>query len=239
MGRQNLVRSGDDRLSGSSPREDGGPADWADPSLTYDVVADRYAERFRHELETKPFDRDVLTRFALEVSVATPHHGPVGDLGCGPGHIGAFLAERGATVFGLDRSASMTAQARRHYPALLVCQGDMTALGLRSDALIGIVCFYALIHIPRVSVPTVLREFHRVLTVGGSLLLAVHGGEGSLHATEMLDQPVALDATLFTLPELVGLLEAGGFDVVEAHERDPYDHEVATPRLYVWAAVRA
>jgi hypothetical protein len=34
------------------------------------------------------------------------------------------------------------------------------------------------------------------------------------------------------------LLEASGFDEVEAHERDPYAHEVATTRLYVWAAVR-
>jgi len=30
------------------------------------------------------------------------------------------------------------------------------------------------------------------------------------------------------------LLEAAGFAIVEAHERDPYDHEVSTRRLYLW-----
>jgi hypothetical protein len=57
-----------------------------------------------------------------------------------------------------------------------------------------------------------------------------------LHATQMLEQPAKLDATLFSLSELTGLLEAAGFVIVEAHERDPYDHAVSTRRLYLWVA---
>jgi SAM-dependent methyltransferase len=126
-------------------------------------------------------------------------------------------------------------QARLHYPTLTFTQGDMTSLPLLDTTLKGVVCFYALIHIPRPQVPHVLREMGRVLGPEGALLLAVHGGQGTLHADEMVGQPADLDATLFSLPELSDLVQHAGFDVVEAHERAPYQVEHPTPRLYVWA----
>jgi hypothetical protein len=52
----------------------------------------------------------------------------------------------------------------------------------------------------------------------------------------MLEHPVSLDATLFGLDELTGLVISAGFALVEAHERAPYGEELATPRLYVWAS---
>jgi hypothetical protein len=57
-----------------------------------------------------------------------------------------------------------------------------------------------------------------------------------LHADVMLDQPVSLDATLFSLTELSALVERAGLNVVEARQRDPYESEHQTPRIYVWAA---
>jgi hypothetical protein len=98
------------------------------------------------------------------------------------------------------------------------------------------VCFYALIHIPRARVPVALREMRRVVVEGGALLVAVHGGQGALHADEMAGRPADLDATLFSLPELAGLIEAAGFTLVEQHERAPYEGEHPTQRLYIWAA---
>jgi SAM-dependent methyltransferase len=97
------------------------------------------------------------------------------------------------------------------------------------------VCFYALIHIPRTRVPIALSEMRRVLIPGGSLLVAVHGGRGTLHADEMVGRPADLDVTLFSLPELDNLIRGAGYAVVEAHERAPYPEEHPTPRLYLWA----
>jgi ubiquinone/menaquinone biosynthesis C-methylase UbiE len=211
------------------------PAEWADPAVTYDKVASSYAVKFLHELDHKPFDRELLTRFAETLRPRAGVDAPVCDLGCGPGHIGAFLAELGVDVVGIDLSEGMVAQAHQCYPSLRFSQGDMTALDLPDQSLSGIACFYALIHIPRSRVSVALEEMHRVLVEGGALLVAVHGGRGTLHATEMLEHAVELDATLFSLPELSALLGAAGFDVVEAHERAPFELELATPRLYVWA----
>jgi len=218
-------------------RPDPDAGSFADPRPTYDTVAPDYAECFLDELAHKPFDRDLLDRFADAVPLGTGPTGPlVCDLGCGPGHIGAHLARRGLDVVGIDLSAGMVETARRAFPALTFDQGDMTALDRPEGTFAAITCFYAIIHLPRAVVPIALGEMRRTLVEGGQLLLSAHGGDGSLHADVMLEHAVSLDATLFGLDELTAMIEAAGFSLIEAHERPPYPEEVATPRLYVWAA---
>ncbi|MFS8067706.1 MAG: class I SAM-dependent methyltransferase, partial [Byssovorax sp.] len=56
--------------------------DHSDIQDTYDRVADEYVRRIFHELDGKPFDREILNRFAQRVRGL----GPVHDLGCGPGN---------------------------------------------------------------------------------------------------------------------------------------------------------
>jgi ubiquinone/menaquinone biosynthesis C-methylase UbiE len=211
------------------------PQQWADPATTYDKVASAYAATFLRELDHKPFDRKILTRFSAATRRGSQGGHPVCDLGCGPGHIGAFLAANGVEAVGIDLSAGMVAQARLSYPALSFSQGNMTALDLPDNTFTGIVCFYALIHVPRSQVVTALSEMARVLVRGGALLVAVHGGRGTLHADEMVGQPADLDVTLFSLVELSELIAQAGFAITEAHERAPYEVEHPTRRLYVWA----
>ena len=38
------------------------------------------------------------------------------EVGCGPGHVTAYLAEAGADATGLDLSPGMVAEARRRFP---------------------------------------------------------------------------------------------------------------------------
>ena len=59
----------------------------------YDRVAEKYAAAFFDELERKPFDRALLDRFAAAVA----GRGRVCDVGCGPGHVGRYLAARGVS----------------------------------------------------------------------------------------------------------------------------------------------
>jgi SAM-dependent methyltransferase len=64
-----------------------------DPLLaSYDRVAAEYTAQIADELAGKPLDRALLRVFAEQVD------GPIADLGCGPGHVAAFLADAGATV---------------------------------------------------------------------------------------------------------------------------------------------
>src|SRR4029079_4409150 len=139
---------------------------------SYDSVADEYTRRIANELEHKPFDRDLLDRFAREGA----GRGPVCDLGCGPGHVTRYLHERGVDVFGLDLSPAMVAEAQRLNPGIGFHQGDMRALDAADGKWGGAAAMYSLIHIPRAQVPGVLREVRRVLKPNGLFLLSFHVG---------------------------------------------------------------
>ena len=189
---------------------------------SYDTVARAYADEIYAELTDKPFDRELLDRFAARVR----GWGRVCDVGCGPAQIARYLRDRGVDVLGLDLSAGMLAEARRLNPDLLFVQSSMLALGLGSETLGGIAAFYCIIHIPREQVVTALAEMRRVLRPGGCLLITFHLGAEDSHHEELLGRPVSLDLALFTTAEMAGYLEAARFSVEEALERDPYAPEV-------------
>jgi SAM-dependent methyltransferase len=211
------------------------PGDWNRTlAADYDRVAERYAEWFVNELDEKPFDREILDRFAL----ATKAMGRVLDLGCGPGQIGRYLSERGVDVLGIDLSSKMIEIARRSNQGLSFEQGDMRALDLPDASIGGVVGFYSLIHLERTDVPAALEEIARVLVPDGSALIAVHGGEGAFHADDYFGEPVSIDVTYFETEELLGLLENVGFRVEELQSRDPYESEYPSRRIYCWARKR-
>jgi SAM-dependent methyltransferase len=53
---------------------------------------------------------------------------PVIEVGTGPGHVAAFLAEAGADVTGLDITPEMVDEARRRYPGVSYQVGDLRRL---------------------------------------------------------------------------------------------------------------
>lgn len=199
-----------------------------DLAAAYDRVARAYADKFFDELERKPFDRELLDRFATTVE----GRGLVCDVGCGPGHVGRYLAEHGADVFGLDLSPGMVTLARELTPAMRFEPGDVLALDLRDASLVGIVAFYSLIHLERAAAVRALAEMARVLIPGGALLLAFHGGEGEVHAEDWFGQGVSIDATLFQPEEMAGYMERAGFTVDEVVTRAPYEFEYPSQRVY-------
>lgn len=202
------------------------------PQTGYDLVAEEYAEKFFHELDHKPFDRELLGRFAERLRGLEP----VCDLGCGPGHIARYLHERGLAAFGVDLSPAMVEAARRLNPGLHFEQGDMQALRAPDGTWAGIAAFYSIIHIPRGSVVGTLRELRRVLCPGGLLLLAFHIGNEVVHLDEWWDKPVSLDFSFFSLAEMGGYLREAGFVIEEALERAPYDTvEHSSRRGYILA----
>jgi SAM-dependent methyltransferase len=198
---------------------------------SYDEIADEYERRISGELEGKPFDRDVLKRFAQQVQ------GKVCDLGCGPGHVTAFLRGQGADVFGIDLSPVMVEIARRRQPDLVFEVGDMLALNLPVKHVTGIVTFYSIVNLPERMLPVVFREMLRVLQPGGLLLLAFHIGDQFAHYEELWGRPICLDFYYFEPVRIRRMLESAGFAIEDAVERDPYPPEVEhqSRRAYVWA----
>jgi ubiquinone/menaquinone biosynthesis C-methylase UbiE len=207
-------------------------SDWyEDIVTTYDTIAEQYAADYFDELARKPFDRELLAKFAQLV----PPHSRVCDMGCGPGHVARHLAGLGLDVLGMDISQSMVAVARKLNPDLQFEPGDMLCLQFADETFAGIAAFYSLIHIDRLQVPQALGELFRVLTKGGRLLAAFHVGEGEVHREEFHGHTVSFHASIFGIGELEGFLREAGFVVEESLDREPYDFEYQSRRAYILA----
>lgn len=200
---------------------------------SYDRLADEYARRIFNELEHKPLDRELLTRFAAQVA----GRGEVCDMGCGPGHVTRYLSDSGAAVFGLDLSPAMVEQARRLTPGISFQEGNMLALDFPSGTLAGIAAFYSIVNIPEESLPLVFQEMARVLQPGGLLLLAFHVGDEALHSKELWGRPISMDFFFFQPSSIRLHIESAGLQIEEIVERDPYAPEVEhqSRRAYIFA----
>lgn len=189
---------------------------------SYDVVADRYAAEISGELTNKPLDRAVLDAFA-----ELTRGGAVADVGCGPAHVAAYLSRRGVLPTGLDLSPGMCAAGRRATSVPLVA-GDMTALPIRTGAMAGLVCLYAVIHLDAARRARAYEEFARVLRGGGHALLAFHVSDpevatGSARTLgDWWGSEVDLTFRFLDPAEETAALRAAGLHVVARLDRDPH-----------------
>jgi SAM-dependent methyltransferase len=199
---------------------------------SYDKVAANYAERFVNELARKAFDRKMLDWLIERVGV-----GLICDMGCGPGHVAAYMQSRGANVLGIDLSAQMVAEATRLFPTIQFYQGDMMNLaGVANEQFSGIAAFYSIIHIEPENVLTALRELGRTLKNDGLLLLTYHIGDEVRHFDEWLEKPVNLDFRFYQTAAMKNYLHDAGFVLEEVIEREAYPEiEAQTRRAYLFA----
>ncbi len=224
------------KIAGSDPA----PDHQARVRASYDAATDAYVDRVHGELRHKPLDRALLTAFAEQLQEEFGDGASVCDAGCGPGHVGAFLASLGVAVTGIDLSPAMVARARALHPALSFEVGSMTALTAGDGRWQGAIAFYSIIHLTSdAEVRAALGEFHRTLADRGLLLVAVHLGEqgdATVHADEMLGVAVDMEFRFFDLEHLTADITAAGFEVLARLVRSPYpDVEVQTSRGYVLA----
>ncbi|RAJ66962.1 methyltransferase family protein [Streptomyces sp. Amel2xB2] len=194
-------------------------------SDAYDAVVAPYVElAAQQQLDAHPLDRALLAAFTESVRAVAPAtgHGPVADLGCGPGQLTAQLRESGLDVFGVDLSPAMIEYARGAFPDLRFEVGSMDALELPDGTLSGVLSWYSVIHAPPRRMPSYLAEFRRVLAPGGTLLLAFFESEGG--PVTPFDHKVT---TAYRWPAdgLARLAGGAGFTEVGRMLREPVDGE--------------
>ena len=184
----------------------------------YDLAAERY-------LRDRPVESgDVALLSALNERLQPP--AAVLDVGCGAGvPVARRLVELGYEVIGLDFSPVQLSLARRQVPGVRVVQADMLALPFGSQRVDAVVCYYALIHVPRDDHSTVFGEFIQALRPGGLALLCL----GSDDNPEDLDRESWLGIPMywshFDAATTTTFLVAAGFAVISSWEiPDPMGH---------------
>lgn len=197
----------------------------------YDAVAEQYAAQFRGELGGKPLDRALLGCLVEQ----SGKDAPIADLGCGPGHVAAWLAAHGAAAVGVDLSPGMVAVARREYPGVDFRAGDFLALPATDGEFGAAVALYSIIHLEPGELARAFAEIRRVLRPGGQALVAFHAGTEVRHLDQWWDQTVDLDFRFFEPAQVTTIMEGEGLHVVAQLERASYPHEVETRRAYLLA----
>ncbi|MEV5971345.1 class I SAM-dependent methyltransferase [Streptomyces sp. NPDC051921] len=198
---------------------------------SYDVVAEEYRSRIGGELEGKPLDRALLAALAEQAGDGAV----IADLGCGPGHVAGWLAERGRTVVGVDLSPAMVALGRKGYPELEFREGDLLGLPARDAEFDAAVALYSLIHLAPAELAPALGEIRRVLRPGALLLVSFHIGAEVKNLTEWWGHEVDVDFHFLEPTAVATALREAGFRVEAELDRAPYPHEAETRRAYLLA----
>src|SRR5262249_42057538 len=168
--------------------------------------------------------------------------GTVGDVGCGPGHVAAYLAGLGLRTVGVDLSPGMVEVARERYPELDFTVGGFAELPVPDAGWSGAVAAYSIIHVPPAERPPAWREPARGVAPGGWLLVAFHieavdQPMGSAYRlTEWWGYQVELDFHYLDPAEIAAELKESGFEVVSRTDREPWPGvEYQSRRSYLLA----
>jgi SAM-dependent methyltransferase len=172
----------------------------------------RYGDSFAHA--TAPYIAPLLK--AAEISPG--QH--LLDVACGPGHLAAAAAARGAAAHGLDFSAEMVGIARRDHPEVIVTEGDAEELPYPDSTFHAVVSSFGIHHVPRPKLA--LAECKRVLKPNARIAFTVWATPEENTAWSLVFDAVARhgNRSAFEAPppgalngidQCVGILEAAGF----------------------------
>ena len=170
----------------------------------YTVMSDRYIELFASGEHEHPDDLRLIGKHLGRL------RGPVVDLGCGPGHLTAFLRSTCPDVVGIDLVPEFIAHARDAHPSAQFEVGSLLDPTRRSASVEGILAWYSLIHFRPDQLDHALVAVRRVLKPGGVLVAGFFLGD----LPEPFEHKV-ITAYRWPVGEMERRLEAAGFAVID------------------------
>jgi SAM-dependent methyltransferase len=194
----------------------------------YDAEAESYSTMMDSEIE-HPLYSDTLGRLQKRIANLP---GVIIDAPCGSGHMLAMYLEIGdeeRALLGVDLSPKMVEIAsKRLGSAAELTVGDIRKLdGVPSGSVAAVISHFALHHLDVDGVLEALVEWHRVLGIGGQLVIGAWEGEGVIDYGDDSD----LKAIRHGADELAAMLRELGFvisrNVVE------YDEDLMMNAVYI------
>ncbi|MGB8650385.1 MAG: DUF480 domain-containing protein [Mycobacteriales bacterium] len=213
-----------------APEPDVAPSTDEEVLATLATVAEAYADSHADALTAPSFERWLLSEVAREAT------GPVIEVGCGPGHVTAFLVDQGADAQGLDFSPAMLDQARARHPGIRFQRGDQRQL-MRPDGAPGwsaVVAWFSLVYLPPEELAPTVAALARPLAPGGTLVIGTLTGGGLRRATEWLGHEVAFTLVKHTRESVLEAVRQAGLSDVTWYVRGARPDE-GSDRLFVVA----
>ncbi len=154
---------------------------------------------------------------AARLMTREPGHGPVLDVGCGPGY---FLAELPAGSVGLDPTAGFLDLLTERVPGALGVRGEAGALPFRSESIGGALSHQVYQHLHRPDLPMALADLHRVLEVDAPAELVVFGGDADLTYSDETDSFPGRGYSFWTADHFRDVLTGAGFRIERLEDRE-------------------
>lgn len=186
---------------------------------TYGVIASDYARRAADQLANLGFERWLLDRVADDAGSS-----PIADAGCGPGHVAAYLRERGALVRGIDLTPEMIELASAQFPEVDFQVGDLRRLlrPVDADGWGAVLAWYSLSHLAAGELGAAIAAMARVLRPQGLLVLALQTGHTGQVVTPWSEHPdLDLEIVAHDRASVLRAVEDAGLIDVEWHHRGP------------------
>jgi SAM-dependent methyltransferase len=138
------------------------------------------------------------------------------DVGCGPGRDLIALRDLGHVPIGLDGCAAFVKMAREH-SGCEVLEQSLFELSLPTAGFDGVFANASLFHVPRATLPRVLRELFEALRPGGALFCSNPRAMGA----EREGWQGERYGTYLSLESWSALFEAAGFQLLQHFLRPP------------------
>lgn len=195
----------------------------------YNKAAEKYQQLFFDELDKKEFDKNYLDEFSKHFK----SNSIICDAGCGPcGHIAKYLTDKGMNVIGIDISEKCIEIAQKNFPTIRFEVGDFCKLNFSDNYFDGIISYYSVLDTPKIYLNKVMKEFNRVLKIGGYFLLAVKEGTTEGFQSDLLGIETEIYFSLFTKKEIEYFLESNNFKIIKIEIRNPSADEINIKRIF-------
>ncbi len=107
------------------------------------------------------------------------------DIGCGSGRDAKHFSELGAIVTGIDFSEKLLEIAKNHAPQAQFLNMDIENMSFDEGTFDAAWAACSLMHIPKLSLPKVLKQIHRFLKNEGYFYLALKQGKNETFERDM------------------------------------------------------
>ena len=197
---------------------------------SYDATADEYERKISSHFYTGDLDR-----FLKHLSNGSK----VLDIGCGPGLHAAYLSENGANVTGIDFSKKMIERAKINAPKATFSVMEIENLNFPEKYFDAIWCSASLLHIPKNSIPLVLRKISSLMNDEGIFYVSFKQGDGEEMANDTRYGGVPKFWAYYNEDELHSLLTSAGFTILSSFIYQPSQSHHTHPYITIFAKKQA
>jgi ubiquinone/menaquinone biosynthesis C-methylase UbiE len=197
------------------------------------TVFGKIAQKYTDEYFDDDSDFPHIARFLSNVKPG----GKILDIACGPGMLTKHLIDQGFAAQGIDLSTEMIAIARQKVPRAKFQVMDMRSLDFPDGYFDGLLITYGLIYVTSSELAATLKEFNRVLQLGGSIFMINQEGESDHTEQEAMKPDETLYVNFFNPDSLKSALSSAGFQIT-SQELAPTDNAAVMAKNIIYTVAR-